>query len=256
MNARSGRCLRAATVGLLIIGASVAVAAPAANATTVLSSGCQSLKNADSVTISAATGAVTLSFSFNAGETILIDPQFGDSWTYVVNGQTNHVDLGSLYYSIGTTGGYNFVLTRDGSSSSSWMFTCGVAPEVSLTPPAGGPTYTYGEVVPTTFSCTADTYPLQFCADSNGQTDGTGALDTSSIGPKTYFVGASDTKGFSRAATYSYNVIKATPTLTWGDPAAIAYPTPLSATQLDATASVPGSFAYSPAAGPIVSSKR
>ncbi len=48
-----------------------------------------------------------------------------------------------------------------------------------------------------------------------------------------------------------------TPTITWANPASIVYGTPLSSTQLDATASVngttlPGSYAYSPAAGTIL----
>jgi hypothetical protein len=42
---------------------------------------------------------------------------------------------------------------------------------------------------------------------------------------------------------------KTTPTITWPTPAAITYGTKLSATQLNATASVAGTFAYSPAAG-------
>ena len=44
----------------------------------------------------------------------------------------------------------------------------------------------------------------------------------------------------------------ATPTVTWAAPAAITYGTALSATQLDATASVPGTFTYTPAAGTIL----
>ena len=44
-------------------------------------------------------------------------------------------------------------------------------------------------------------------------------------------------------------VIQATPVTTWATPAPITYGTPLSSTQLDATASVAGTFAYSPAAG-------
>ena len=42
------------------------------------------------------------------------------------------------------------------------------------------------------------------------------------------------------------------PTITWAAPAAIVYGTPLSATQLNATASVAGTFAYSPAAGAVL----
>ena len=44
-------------------------------------------------------------------------------------------------------------------------------------------------------------------------------------------------------------IAKATPTLTWATPAAIDYGAALSAAQLDASASVPGTFAYSPAVG-------
>jgi hypothetical protein len=42
---------------------------------------------------------------------------------------------------------------------------------------------------------------------------------------------------------------KATPTVNWNDPADIVYGTLLSGTQLNATASVPGTFVYTPAAG-------
>lgn len=45
---------------------------------------------------------------------------------------------------------------------------------------------------------------------------------------------------------------KTTPTITWAQPAAITYPTPLGSAQLDATASVAGTFAYTPAAGTVL----
>jgi hypothetical protein len=48
-------------------------------------------------------------------------------------------------------------------------------------------------------------------------------------------------------------VRQATPSLTWANPADITSGTPLGKTQLDATASVPGTFSYSPAAGTILS---
>ncbi len=44
-------------------------------------------------------------------------------------------------------------------------------------------------------------------------------------------------------------VLKATPVITWVNPADIVYGTALSATQLNATADVAGSFIYTPAAG-------
>lgn len=49
------------------------------------------------------------------------------------------------------------------------------------------------------------------------------------------------------------NPVKATPTITWANPATITYGTALSATQLNATASVPGTFVYTPAAGTVLS---
>jgi len=45
---------------------------------------------------------------------------------------------------------------------------------------------------------------------------------------------------------------QAKPTITWATPAAITYGTPLSATQLNAKASVAGAFAYSPASGTVL----
>jgi hypothetical protein len=47
-------------------------------------------------------------------------------------------------------------------------------------------------------------------------------------------------------------VAKATPVITWSTPAAITYGTALSGTQLNATANVAGSFAYTPGSGTIL----
>jgi hypothetical protein len=45
---------------------------------------------------------------------------------------------------------------------------------------------------------------------------------------------------------------KVMPTITWVPPAPITNPTPLSATQLDATANIPGAFVYTPPAGTVL----
>ena len=50
----------------------------------------------------------------------------------------------------------------------------------------------------------------------------------------------------------SLAVSKATPMVIWNNPATSASGTPLSSTQLDATADVPGSFAYTPASGTVL----
>lgn len=54
------------------------------------------------------------------------------------------------------------------------------------------------------------------------------------------------------SASVAIKVLKADPILTWTNPADITAGTALSATQLNATASVAGSFAYSPAAGTVL----
>ncbi|MGC9961348.1 MAG: hypothetical protein ABSE47_05530, partial [Acidimicrobiales bacterium] len=52
--------------------------------------------------------------------------------------------------------------------------------------------------------------------------------------------------------TVALTVTKATPKVTWPAPAPITYGTRLGGSQLDATASVPGTFSYSPAAATVL----
>jgi hypothetical protein len=56
----------------------------------------------------------------------------------------------------------------------------------------------------------------------------------------------------SATATVTLTVNKATPAINWAAPAAITSGTALSATQLDATSSVAGNFAYTPGAGTVL----
>jgi len=56
----------------------------------------------------------------------------------------------------------------------------------------------------------------------------------------------------SKSLPLGHTVLQATPTITWPSPTQITYGTPLGPNQLDATASVPGSFAYTPAAGTVL----
>jgi hypothetical protein len=61
-----------------------------------------------------------------------------------------------------------------------------------------------------------------------------------------------DTSDYSTAtATITLTVNQATPTINWPTPAAITYGSALTATQLNATASVPGTFVYNPALGAL-----
>jgi alpha-tubulin suppressor-like RCC1 family protein len=54
------------------------------------------------------------------------------------------------------------------------------------------------------------------------------------------------------SASVTLQVNQATPKITWAKPTAITYGTALSSTQLDATASVPGTFVYSPQIGAVM----
>jgi hypothetical protein len=63
------------------------------------------------------------------------------------------------------------------------------------------------------------------------------------------FIPADATDYATATGTVTLVVNQATPVLQWAAPAAISFGTALSATQLDATASVPGSFSYSPSSG-------
>jgi uncharacterized protein DUF4082/Big-like domain-containing protein/G8 domain-containing protein len=89
---------------------------------------------------------------------------------------------------------------------------------------------------------------------------GIGAVATSgtrSVSPTvttTYTLTATNSAGSATAtATVTVGSTKQTPVITWSNPASIIYGTALSGTQLNATTTVPGSFAYSPPAGTVLS---
>ena len=96
--------------------------------------------------------------------------------------------------------------------------------------------------------------------DTSSVVNGTPSLTTSPATPVnvgTYTITAA--AGTLAASNYSFafsngtlTITSATPTLTWANPANITYGTALSATQLNATASVPGAFAYSPVSGTVL----
>lgn len=89
--------------------------------------------------------------------------------------------------------------------------------------------------------------------DANGVATVTG-VSLNSIGAGTYTAGIS--ASFAAEASYAAStgtnaltVGKATPVLTWTNPSTIGYGTLLSATELNATANVPGTLTYTPASG-------
>jgi hypothetical protein len=92
---------------------------------------------------------------------------------------------------------------------------------------------------------TAGGSPLSSLTVGSYTLDGSSCTGVSASGPGDYqisHVGAAD----------GFTVTKATPQINWNNPTAITWGTPLSATQLDATASVPGTFTYTPPAGTVL----
>jgi hypothetical protein len=63
---------------------------------------------------------------------------------------------------------------------------------------------------------------------------------------------ATDGTGSSGTKLFTIKVVQATPTITWANPVDIVYGTALSASQLDASTGVPGTFTYSPAVGTVL----
>ena len=92
----------------------------------------------------------------------------------------------------------------------------------------------------------------------SGDVNASGAFSVSGLGGSpagSYTITAAyagDENYNSASGSVNYSIDQLTPIITWPTPAPITYGTPLSAVQLNATASVPGSFVYTPAAGAVL----
>ena len=94
------------------------------------------------------------------------------------------------------------------------------------------------------------TNPATFTAEiAGGVVSAPAAANGFAGGP--YQVTASAT-GVASGVNFNLTNNKATPVITWNDPADIVYGTPLSVTQLNAEADVAGTFTYTPASGTIL----
>lgn len=111
--------------------------------------------------------------------------------------------------------------------------------------------------VPFSYSITASNSPTAFSASglpiglaldaASGLISGTPGVG----GSRSLTIGASNASG-SGSATVVLTVAPGTPQISWATPAAIVEGTALSVVQLNASASVPGSFTYDPAAGTVL----
>jgi N-acetylneuraminic acid mutarotase len=142
---------------------------------------------------------------------------------------------------------YGFHTSAEGTAA----YTIQTSQTISFTAPPSPVVY---GVSPITLSATSSSgLPVVFGVLS-GQATVSGNVLTI-LGAGSVVVAANQSGNGSYAAapevTQTIGVNKAAPTITWATPAAITYGTTLSATQLNATASVPGTFIYNPAAGTV-----
>jgi len=136
------------------------------------------------------------------------------------------------------------------------------APIVAMTAPASGLTFTSGTSVALSADASDDlalagvTFLVDGAVIGPEDTSPPFAItwDTTSVarGAHTLTARARDVAGnFTTSAGVSVTA-RLQATITWPAPAAIAYPTALSATQLNATANAPGTFTYTPALGTVL----
>ena len=130
------------------------------------------------------------------------------------------------------------------------------------TDPFGTPLQFTGSISPYTFGTytaagTVTFYDGGTSLGSGSVSNGQALLTNNSLTPGSHSIKAVYSGDFnfssSTSSTTVVTITKGTPTITWGTPAPITYGTSLSGTQLNATASVPGTFVYLPAAGKVLS---
>jgi hypothetical protein len=125
------------------------------------------------------------------------------------SGHLDTSDIGAHTYKV-------FAASTDGLTSTTTIaYNVWVPPSATVSSPASGATYTVGQSVATSFSCTegAGGLGLASCADSTGTSAtflGNGHLDTSTAGPHTYTVTATSVGGLTNSAAVTYTVVAPT----------------------------------------------
>jgi hypothetical protein len=126
----------------------------------------------------------------------------------------------------------------------------------SLTITKANPVITWPKPAPITYGTALSPTQLNATASVPGKfayAPAVGEVLTAGTQSLTVTFTPTDATDYATAqSAVSLTIAKATPVITWPKPAPIAYGASLSPTQLNATASVPGKFAYTPAAGSML----
>jgi hypothetical protein len=156
----------------------------------------------------------------------------------------------------GQTTTVNFQLT----GSTSGACSAPTSPGVSICLPASGTTVSSPVLAEAAGTVTGTMSHMELWIDGVKKFSENGGLLNTSLslasGTHRFAFLALNTAGAKWTAAVNATVSSSgliTPTITWSNPASITYGAALSGAQLNATANVPGSFAYSPAAGTVLS---
>ena len=127
---------------------------------------------------------------------------------------------------------------------------------VQLTITKGTPSIRWSKPAPITYGTPLGADQLNATSTVSGKfayIPGAGAVLAAGTHTPSVIFTPEDTTNYNPVqAAVSLTVTKATPTIVWASPTPITYGSALGATQLNATASVPGKFVYTPAAGEVL----
>ena len=128
----------------------------------------------------------------------------------------------------------NSTISATGSTSFAYNGS-GQGPDThSKTGSSGAVTYSYAGTGGTTY------------ASSSNKPTNAGSYNVTAI------LAADSNYNGATSSVVGFSILRATPSITWSNPALITYGTALSAMQLNATSSVAGSFAYNPTSGTVL----